>query len=91
MLVLRIIGQIRDTILQCRLKLFLGAESDPDSSKQEGGGERWGGWNINENGVKEKYWADVVVQMQKACVHVSGSRRGEHKRKRGLQRSRETM
>lgn len=58
---------------QCRLKLFLGAESDPDSTKHKGrnrreggGGKGWGGRNINETGVKEKYWADVVVQMQNA-------------------------
>lgn len=61
---------------QCRVNLFLGAESDPDSAKhkgrnrREGGegsrGKRWGGRNINETGVKEKYWADVVVQMQNA-------------------------
>lgn len=66
----------------CRQKLFLGAESDPDSSKQEGGvRKRWGGWNINETGVKEKYWADVVVQMQNAWAHVSVS--GEAQKKAG--------
>lgn len=36
--------------------------------------------------MKEKYWADVVVQMQNARAHVSGSGRGGgHKRKRMLQ------
>ena len=56
-----------------RLKLFLGAESDPDSTKHEGRNRRegrgrtgQGGRNINETGVKEKYWVDVVVQMQNA-------------------------
>lgn len=73
LLVRCIMGQIHDSTLHCRLKLFLVSESDPDGSKREGG------WNINENGVKEKYWADVVVQMQKAQAHVSGSRRGGNK------------
>lgn len=40
--------------------LLLGAESDPDNATQ---GNREGGQNINETGVKEKYWRDVVAQM----------------------------
>lgn len=54
------------------VELFLGAENDPDSANTRGetggreGGRREGERNINETGVKEKYWADVVVQMQNA-------------------------
>lgn len=47
---------------------FLGAESDPDSTKhkgrERGGRKGMGRRNINETGVKEKYWADVMLQMQ---------------------------
>lgn len=54
---------------QCRLKLFLAAESDPDNatSTKEGGRreKKWGGGNIYETGVREKYWVHVV-QIQSA-------------------------
>lgn len=35
----------------------------------EGAGRR----NTNETGEKEKYWADVMLQMLNAQVHVRGS------------------
>ncbi len=59
--------------------------------KQEGGsggGKGWGGRNINETGVKEKYWADVAVQMQNAWAHVSGSGRGGAQKKAGAAKRR---
>lgn len=60
------------------LKIILGTENDPDTAKhrgrrREGSCEGVGRRNINETGEKEKYWADVMLQMLKAEVHVSGS------------------
>lgn len=66
---------------------FLGAESDPDSSKHTGGRKRRRGGagrrNINESGGKEKYWADVMLQMQNALVHVIGNGREGVQRESG--------
>lgn len=40
-----------------------------------GGGRR----NTNETGEKEKYWADVMLQMLNAHEHVSGSESTEER------------
>lgn len=48
---------------------FLGAESDPVGEKHKGRerkGKRMGRRHINETGVKEKYWVDVMLQMLNA-------------------------
>ncbi len=44
------------------------AKNTRGETGREGEGEEreWRGRNINETGVKEKYWADVAVQMQNA-------------------------
>ena len=44
-----------------------GVGGDGREQKQKGGereteGGRAGGWNINEDGAKEKYWVHVLVQ-----------------------------
>lgn len=50
-----------------------------ERKRRDKGGER----NINETGVKEKYWVDVVVQMQNERAHVNrGGGRGEQKKAR---------
>lgn len=80
--------------------LFLGAESDPDSSKHTGGerGGRDGGGrkrtgrrNINESGGKEKYWADVMLQMQNARAHVIGNGREGAQERAAAASGRETV
>lgn len=69
------------------LKLFIGAENDPDRAEPKGRRreergvcvcvcEGAGGRNTNETGEKEKYWADVMLQMLNAQVHVRGSEWG---------------
>lgn len=63
------------------LKLFLGAENDPDTAESKGrrreeGEGAWRGGEEDEAGEKEKYWADVMLQMLNAQVHVSVERSG---------------
>lgn len=44
------------------------AQTTKEETAGREGGERkgWDRGNINETGVREKYWADVVLQMHNA-------------------------
>lgn len=50
------------------------AQTTKEETAGREGGERkgWDRGNINETRVREKYWADVVLQMHNALAHVSG-------------------